>query len=157
MDRYARVLESWLGTRYMPGQLMKGVGVDCRYFLVGVMDEMYRIPADLPLPPRLDPWIAHHDRDAAVRATRAVMSRWPCSVMRGWTHDDLEPGDVVLIRRSTRTLLADPGHVMLVGVRPRELWHSDGTSDGVCRTGFGMHMRYAIRAWRGLRKDELWS
>jgi cell wall-associated NlpC family hydrolase len=147
-----RVLEEWRWTPYSGGNAVKGEGVDCRYLLVRVLDELYGMP-ERALPDRLHPHTATHDRRGAYISVGELVRRYPCRAIRHPALDDLEPGDVVVTRRhGEQTPRAHPAHCLIVGPRRGELWHAD-SHVGVCTTSWGVWERDVIRGWRMLEKE----
>lgn len=137
--RFGESLESWRGTPYMAGSRCKGRlgGVDCVRLVTGVLDELYgfeRVAPDL-----LPQDAAMHDRDGAFRVMRALRRLYAPN--RIVTDFSIEPGDMVV----TGDLGAGPGHGMIVGHRPNEVWEATGS--GVHRTGAGM-LRAVHRVYR---------
>ena len=128
MRRLGEILERWEGTPYRVGQSVAGVGVDCDHLVCAVLDELYE--QELPPLPRLAPNTAIHSKTSALRAMHHILPRYPAR--RRVRDSVLEPGDVLI----TGPQGGGPGHAMLVGHRPNELWHC--TRPMVCRTGFGL-------------------
>lgn len=113
MTRYERVLESWLGTPYMPGQARKGAGVDCIGFVFAVLDEMLgvktkfiRMPADACVH-------APHLTEQHAETLRACYATDEVEV------SNIRPGDVVVSGPEK----GGPGHVLIVGT-DGFLWHA---------------------------------
>lgn len=135
--RLQRILEAWEGTPYVPGQQMKGAGVDCVRFVCAVLDELYGFSRskieDLPGD------IALHSRGTAVAAMKLIMSIYEPNM----SIDDgsLEPGDILVVAPPA----GGPGHAMIVGGRENELWHS--TQHRVQMTGIGF-ITAAYHGWR---------
>jgi cell wall-associated NlpC family hydrolase len=113
-----RVLRSWLGTPWRAGQCGRGQGVDCRYFIVAVLDELCRI--ETPRPPRLpqDSGVNGHDR--AWQAIRELAERYQCRTLAAG--EAPEPGDVLILRRASQHADALQ-HGMIFGPRG-EVWHA---------------------------------
>ncbi len=135
--RLQRILESWEGTPYFPGQQMKGAGVDCVRFVCAVLDELYgykrvEIP-DLPGD------IAMHARDTAIAAMRYVMKLYEPNVPV--LDGILEPGDILVVAPPN----GGPGHAMIVGAQQNELWHS--TDRRVQMTGIGF-LQEKTHGWK---------
>jgi hypothetical protein len=130
------------------GQQLRGVGADCARFVDAVLAELYGL--DLPDLPLLDPDLCLHRPRDAVLAARAMAARYPNRVVRGPAAWPPRPGDVVLYRRGRA-----PGHVLIAGARPAELWHCD-LGVGVVRTGLGNVNGFVMRVWQMLEKDR-WS
>ncbi len=118
-EKLDAVLRSWQGTPFSSGQCCRGRAVDCRYFVVGVLDELHGTTA--PLPRRMPPDTATHNRPGAVAALREMIDRWPSKNL-DVKRDALEPGDVVIVRppRSHRDTLK---HAMIVGLNGT-VWHA---------------------------------
>lgn len=127
MQRLQGILDSWLGTRYMAGASRRGSATDCVRFVVGVLDELYRISG--PAVHRRPPNLSLGSSRKAYETVRMLRHRYPSRVLRG--NVSLEPGDAVVTRVGK-----GPGHVLLVGPRPNTLWHAIQGS-GVCETGLG--------------------
>lgn len=147
-DRINRVLESWAGTPYRPYTRIKGRGADCREFVVGVLDELYRRAE----PTKLDlvaQDLSTHQPNLAFRFYRAMLKHFPHERPPVSPAGEIliESGDV-LIHRVGR----GPGHVALVGVRPYELWHASFTAGRVCPIGLGGAPEI-VDAWRPIHKE----
>lgn len=119
------VLKSWESTPYMPGQDVKGVGVDCIRFVVKVMDELNgtttevrTLPGDVCVHA---PGIAQAGLDRLV-GQFGLLPAGP----------QIEPGDLLV----TGPEGGGPGHVKIVGDRKNVLWHT--SAHGVCQVGIGM-------------------
>lgn len=135
--RLERILDSWEGTPYVPGQQMKGAGVDCVRFVCAVLDELYGF-ARVPLP-ELPGDISLHARETAIAAMRFIMKIYEPNeqVMDG----HLEPGDILVVAPPN----GGPGHAMIVGARENEVWHS--TDRRVQMTGIGT-LDNGMNGWR---------
>jgi cell wall-associated NlpC family hydrolase len=137
------VLQSWRGTRWQAGQCCRGRVVDCRYFVIAVLDELCGI--DKPLPARMPVYSPTHDRKAAFAMLREIRQRYPCKSVRG----EPEPGDVVIVRprhSHHRTLQ----HIMIMGAGGRA-WHSS-QGNGVGCTSL---VAFAVaRVFRMFGKEE---
>jgi cell wall-associated NlpC family hydrolase len=130
-----RVLRSWAGTPWRAGQCCKGShgGVDCFFFLVGVLDELHGITA--PRPPRLPQDTSINNRPLATAALKRGLARYPCTTLS--EEAILQPGDVAIVRKPSvhpDTLQ----HGMIVGA-DRQLWHS--CTQGVCFTSMAGWVR----------------
>lgn len=141
-----RVLQSWAHphTPWMAGQQLKGVGVDCVRFVVGVMDELHGV--NLPAIPRLPQDMSLHDRAGAMRVARAIEERYPHLVVGDGR---LEPGDV-LVRKIGAG--GGPGHVMIMGVRPGEVWHAT-SGVGVVRASMAFPTDSLLHVWRPTERE----
>lgn len=119
--RLAAILASWNGTPYMAGQQCRGVGVDCVRFVCAVLDELYR---QEPVPIETLPSdAALHARESAIGAMKKIRDCYmPNDAIEDGT---MEPGDILV----TGPANGGPGHAMIVGTRPNQLWHAAG--DGV--------------------------
>lgn len=114
--RIREVLESWRGTRYCPGQQQKGVAVDCVRFATGVVDELYggeRAPIET-----LPPDAALHSKRSAVAAMRRIRRLY--EPLTRVVHGQLQPMDLVV----TGERSGGPGHLLMVGWRPRTMWET---------------------------------
>lgn len=140
-----RVLVSWQGTPYRPGQAMRGRGVDCVHFIDEVLLELAGRPPVEPLP-RLPAAMSLHDRRGATRAVHSMARRHTIDVLRGARPT---AGDVLIYKRG-----AAPGHVLIVGPDERTAWHAD-EEVGVCFTSVVTVMKSVMRAYRP-RYKEAW-
>jgi hypothetical protein len=121
-----RVLRSWEDTPYGEQQQLKGVAVNCVLFVSGVSDEMRGTITPIRT---LPPDHCLHDRDG----TTAAMHQLAIACNAKLSHSkEIEPGDVLVVG----PIGGGPGHAMIVGVRPGEIWHA--TKSGVTRTGLGI-------------------
>lgn len=114
--RIRDVLESWRGTRYCPGQQQKQVAVDCVRFATGVVDELYggeRAPIET-----LPPDAALHSRKSAIAAMRRIRRLY--EPLARVVDARLQPMDLVV----TGPRSGGPGHLLVVGWRPRTLWEA---------------------------------
>lgn len=143
-----RVLLSWQGTPWMAGQCCRGRGVDCVRFVVAVLDELHHYEGDAV--PRLPQDMSLHDRAGAMRVVKLIERRWPNRILA--VGEAIEPGDVVVIRTSAA---GGPGHVLIAGVKPAELWHATSMV-GVVRTSLavaGPGAEKVVRIWRTLGRE----
>lgn len=120
------VLRSWEGTKYLPGQRCKGVGVDCVRFVCGVLDDLFgERRSDGPKWPQD---AAVHNREGAFQVMSQFLRIYaPIQRVRGC---EVQPGDLL----ACGTANGGPGHAMLVGTRPGMLWHA--THPRVCYAGY---------------------
>jgi len=143
-------LERWRGTPWVAGQQLRGPrgGVDCVRFVVGVLDELFRL--DLPNIPRLPQDMSLHDREGAMRVARAIEERYPHTLIESVF--EIEPGDVIVLRTGAG---AGPGHVLIAGSNPKQLWHASERV-GVTTTSLAMFgPRFqVVRIWRPEGKDK---
>lgn len=110
-------LESWEGTPYAEGQQCKGAGADCVRFACAIMDVIFGQKNDPRTLPHDAAW---HSRASSVAALKQIMSLYRnVETVQG---NELEPGDIVV----TGPRNGGPGHAMIVGGRPNELWHCSG-------------------------------
>lgn len=126
-QRLNSVLRSWLGTPWCKGQCVRGIGIDCFYFVTAVLDELHGITAELP--PRLPMDTAQNNRPLALATVRAFTNRYPCEVLRDVP---IESGDMLIGRRG-QSHDETFQHAMIVGPEPvPQLWHCPGPGHGVC-------------------------
>ena len=125
--RLESILKEWDGTPHSHGQCVKGVAVDCVRFVSAVIDEMFRTKHDLTV---LPPDAAIHDRAGAMKLMRHWLTWFPHVRVIDMS---IEPGDVVICSYPN----GGPGHAMVAGTRPGELWHAE--ANRVCRTGYGFY------------------
>lgn len=135
----------------MPGNCVLGLGVDCRYFVMGVLDELYNVRD--PMPARLPPETATFNLPLAMDSVHQIADRYPCIIRR---KGDVEPGDVIVSRRlGEKTVLSTPAHVMVYtggGV----CWHATKQAGGVIATGLGAWIDGRVRIYRPQSTDG-WS
>ena len=144
-----RVLRSWLGTPYIIGQRLRGVGADCVQLVVGILDQLERrvVPSIVP---RL-PWnCAIHSVRAAFSTVRAIRTAFPSFVVRD---DVVEPGDILIPRPTTNNRSAPrPGHVLIVSPRKNIALHTT-CETAACWTS--IHNLEILRTYRP-RNKHLW-
>lgn len=129
-DRLDDTLSSWEGTPRMAGQRSKGVGTDCAGFIAGVMEELVEYSMDdVPLDS------AFQTGCTAQVAFKAYLKAFPADVLD--FNGEAEPGDVVLVGRSSRGL----EHAMFVG--NKYLWHCG--NQGVSKTGLTLQGRMVVK------------
>jgi hypothetical protein len=128
------VLESWVGTPYMDGQNVKGVGCDCVRFVTGAIDELFGREL-IPIP-KLPSDACLHDREASMRVMRIILEKYQPleDVLEEGT---LEPGDIIVNGPPT----GGPGHAMFAGVQPNTLYQA--TRQGVFRCGMQLSIQYS--------------
>lgn len=122
--RLDAVLRSWKGTPYMAGQRSRGVGADCKEFIVGVLDDCYGKHKPLrTATTALTPDAGMHDVRLGMGEVRAIMAQYPeAKVVRDGT---IQPGDVLLVKSSNLAGAAGrPGHGMIAGAVPWTAWHA---------------------------------
>lgn len=125
--RLNSVLQAWKGTPYREGDMCRGAGVDCLRFGLAIMDEMYGTPTRAI--PRVAQDASLHD-EAQVRAAVREMVRVYGPLVEVAEGAPVMPGDLVV----TGPEGGGPGHLMVVGPDPNELWHST-RGIGVVMTG----------------------
>lgn len=138
--RLDSVLRSWQYTPWAPGQCCRGRGVDCRFFIMAVLDELFGITE--PLPPRLPQDTGINNRIIALNSIRQITGRYPCRPM---DREPPEAGDILIVRRPNSAGDAMP-HGMIVGVgNPLPIWHSS-SGMGVCYSSLaGWAIAHAFR------------
>jgi hypothetical protein len=134
--RISAVLDGWVGTRYQPGQQLKGIAADCLGFVGGVLDELFYRPQTLR--ENLPQDTAFHARESAMDAMwKLLMMYSPVTkVERAGPRWLIEPGDVIV----TGPEHGGPGHALIVGGRPSELWHANNRR--VQKGGLGLMERH---------------
>lgn len=112
--RLMRVLESWIGTRYIAGQCARRAGTDCVQLVAGVLDDLHGVT---PRPvPRNGANAAANDVRAGFATIRAIRERYPSAVVRDRI---IEPGDVIVTRPEPQAgARNNPGHTMIAGAQP---------------------------------------
>ena len=114
--RLDSVLHVWKGTPYHENVQTPQAGVDCVRFVCAVADTMsHRDP--LPIP-RVPADQSFHCRESSMAALRLLMRRYGARRVEDGT---LEPGDALI----TGPLNGGPGHVILAGTKPTEMWQSN--------------------------------
>lgn len=126
MARLEREFLRWEGTPYKENCQRPGAGVDCVRFVCAIADAMTcRDPLDIPSIPSDK---SLHDQAGAHAALRFLMRRYNAKMI---DHEGIEPGDVLV----TGPKDGGPGHAILVGNRPNQMWQS--TRPHVHYTGVG--------------------
>ena len=144
--RLDAVLRTWLHTPFAAGQCCRGRGADCRFFAVGVLDELYGVT--IPKPRRLPLDVGWNNLPGRLAALREFTGRYPCRPLH-LSREQPEPGDVLIVSRPGR----DPDrahHAAIVGVgEPVPLWHA-----GMAGVSFTSLAAYrCTRGFRMLEKD----
>lgn len=146
--RMRAILQSWEGTPYRLHSNNRVLGVDCVNFVCLVLDELFR-RLESSQPPKIAGDLAMHDPEKARAGMRELLERYtPWVTVEA---SQIEPGDVFV----TGTKKGGPGHAMIAGPSPHELWHVDGKQ--VCRTGcsFPVGGVYVLhRVFRSTRKHQ---
>lgn len=140
----------WYRTPYMAGNRVRGVGTDCREFIVALLDEMFRRPEPTTIT-RVSPDSGIHTNRLAAQALKEMLRAFPASIIHT---QDVEPGDIVV----SKGLCCQPTrlkHAMIVATRPGVFWHCNNFnhSSGVnCipSTGVGE----IVRIYRPHDKDQ---
>lgn len=157
LDDYSAKLAEWEGTPYRDTTMRCGVGVDCVRFVVAIADWLHGFDTEaLPPPPVLPRQTSLHNASLAWSVVRWLRERYkPNQTI--WKPDDssfpfpeLRPGDILCVKTEIH-----PGHAMIAGPRPNELWHSynslprGGVSN--CALSWCFHQKHALlRVWRPL-------
>ncbi len=115
-ERLQEILLSWEGTPYMSGAQLKGIGVDCVRFVAGVLDELKGTKTDIISLP-LDTCM--QDPERAVNGMVMLLRSFDLTTSEDFSY--VHPGDIVIT--GTR---GAPGHAMIAGSVPNQLWHADG-------------------------------
>lgn len=138
-DRIERLLQTWERTPYLPGQNVRGRGVDCVHFVTSIYDELIgtnfrhaKLPQDASL----------HDKKIAEATLRRFFKMYPCFEVKGTT---IQPGDIVICGPVGAN--AGPGHGMIAGTKL--LWHVD--SRCVCKAGLAV-MQQGTLAFKQIRR-----
>jgi len=115
--RLGQILASWEGTRYVPGQRCRQVGVDCVRFVSAVLDELYHRPVATECP-ELPQDISMHNRRGALGGLRSFLRSYPEHerVFDGW----VEPGDIIV----SGPPQGGPGHAIIVGPMENTVWQA---------------------------------
>ena len=150
--RLDAVLKSWLRTPYAAGSRVRGMGVDCKELIPGVLDEMYRKEPSTTR--RLAPDSGMRDIRLGLSEIRLLMRQYPdVTIVRDGT---VQPGDVIVTRSSNFLGATNhPGHAMIAGVRPGEAYHAHPRS-GVVKTSIAAAGKPVVRIYRTGKKGT-WS
>lgn len=149
--RLRQVLDSWLNTKYKPGQRAKRIAVDCTQFGAAVLDELFRATKPTFVP-RFDGTIALHNMRKAYPTMKAIRRmHFGMDIVR---NNIVMPGDF-LVTRAEHQAEAAPiqAHVMIAGPDPNTAYHAIPHA-GVCKTTLAA-TRGIVRIYRPRRKD-LW-
>jgi len=146
-EQLERILRSWRvpPTRYIDGQCLKGVGVDCVRFVDAVLQELYGWKLK-PLP-LLPPDTSAHSAKAVMRIGLLIARRFPNTEFKPPFLDHLESGDIVVAAWGNRE---NEGHVFIIGPNNKP-WHAIQES-GVTPTHFSHHWNL-MRMWRPNDKE----
>lgn len=117
-DRVTLVLESWRGTPYLPGNKVKGMGVDCVQLVAGALGEL--CGRDVVIP-RLPVDCAMHDDRMTQATLRKLLKAFPHVKLPVHT---VMPGDVVLTYMGKPRGDNPPTHCMIVGGVPNTVYHA---------------------------------
>lgn len=134
-------LESWVGTPFVAGQRLKGVGVDCVRFVAAVLDEMFRetrIPLD-----RLPQDLSMHNPAGARAALRLFKKAYAPTV--DIADNVVEVGDVIIVG------VRGPAHAIFCGSKQSYLYEAG--SRRVIRTGLST-LRHPVRVFATIRPVE---
>lgn len=119
LQEYEDYLQSWQGVPYRDGGMSRQ-GVDCLRFVVLVGDWLHGWDSSqMDKPPTLSKQTALHDGEMTLRVVRWTRQRYPNELIRVDEHYETRPGDVVVCRNQV-----NPGHGLIAGSRPNELWHA---------------------------------
>ena len=134
LSKLRKELLSWEGTPYRENTCVKGMGVDCVRFVCAVLDHMQNGGnTDLPFLPQD---ASLHSPTSAKAAMRLIKSLYgPNYAVKDYT---LEPGDVIVAGPEG----GGPGHALIVGDQPNQIWHSTGRR--VHRTGMSFYKTTAF-------------
>ena len=144
-ERLQEEINRWKGTPYQSNGTECQRGVDCRYFVLRVLDAMHGITD--PLPQRKAPHLSFDDTPAIMSAVNEIRSRYPNERI---DVADVETGDIIIFRRrrsagESRT----PAHVgIVVG---KVIWHAENKT-GVCMSSLAFNRKNAVMAWRPTEK-----
>ena len=130
--RLESVISSWVGTPYLSGNRVKGMGVDCVQLVAGILDEFLEREDRTPVP-RLPPDTGTHSTETAYRTVRALVTAYGGKEVEDGS---LQPGDVVVARNSpgSRRGADNMGHCAVVTSIPSCCVHASHQA-GVVRTG----------------------
>ena len=127
-----RELLRWLGTPYMAGQRVRGIGVDCVQLIAGIFDNLFRRPSPTPVP-RLRADAAIHCPDKGFATVKALLTAFPCDDVDA--EKIIEPGDVLVVRASfDQNGPANLGHCLIAGTETHTAIHAI-LPNGVCMAG----------------------
>ncbi len=138
-QRLECLLQTWKGTRYLPGQCMKRKGVDCVHFLIAVYDELSgtkhrfeKLPQD----------VSFHNKAKAEAGFKQLLRLFPSDKIEG---DIVQPGDLIVCGPIGKN--GGPGHGMIVGAD--RLWHVGKSC--VCNAGLAV-MQQGTAAFKQIRR-----
>lgn len=120
--RVAKVLSGWENTPYSEGQRAKRMGADCVQLVVGVLDDLFRMPEKTRIP-RVSFDSALHKDSASFPALKALRGGW----FGSFQVDDgtVEPGDLVVTKGERHPNAPNrQAHVMIAGSEPWTALHT---------------------------------
>lgn len=148
--RLQQVLNRWVGTPYLRGQRVRGMGVDCVQLIAGVLDDLYRSTHPATIPRLWGDAGVHSERGFAV--IHALRRAYPSFVVRDGS---IEPGDGVVVRTLPNTHgPRRPGHALIAGIKPGSFLHA-ASDTGVCWTSL-QNLSPFVRVYRFYHK-ETWA
>jgi cell wall-associated NlpC family hydrolase len=124
MSPLLRELKLWEGTKYAPGQRVRGVAADCIGFASGVLDALYGTKTPLV---KSEGW----------KMVRDLRQAWPC---REASLAEVGPGDILVCGG-----VPEHFHIYIIE-NDQKYWHC-GTA-GVCYRGYPGQLRVAFLMYR---------
>ncbi len=131
--RIEKACRRWQHTRYMAGQQVPDMGVDCVRLVCGIMDELYGVKHEIP---RGIQDQSLHDPEGAQTVTDLLCEYYPDHTSLDNGDRCVEPGDVIV----TGHAQGGPGHAILVGAQKNTLWQA--MRKQVRMGGFGLLEHY---------------
>lgn len=147
LDSHCREIENfieeellgWKGTSYVPGQCIRGRGVDCVHFVAAIYDVLTTQLHQVEILPQD---AAFHNKSLVEASFRELLRMYPSNPVKG---DVAQPGDIIICGPIGKN--GGPGHGMVVG--KDILWHVD--SKCVCKAGLAV-MQQGAYAFRQIRR-----
>lgn len=135
-DELITEVRSWLGTKWVHGQSVKGAGVDCIHFPMQVYKNLGVLPEDYKMPTYARDWAMHNKTSLIERGLEELCDRLP-------TIDDAEIGDIVVFKTGMTT-----GHAGIY-IGDGRVIHSEIRNgvreDNLSRFGNDVHSVWRVR------------
>lgn len=132
--RWALIMDSWEGTKYVPGACVKGSGVDCGRWVISCACELRG--RSMPALPEIPHDAAFHSPEVAHEARRTILKLMQPVVEI--FHDLLQPADIIVVGPQG----GGPGHTYYVGPQRHQLWHASPPRVDV--TGWAIPAEYTL-------------
>ena len=127
------IAKSWIGTRWVHGQSLKGVGADCIQFIISVAKESGQIPEEYKSIRYSQDWALHNSRSILLEEIQKLCIQ--ISI------EDIQVGDILIFNYGKCASHAG------IYIGDRKMIHSKIRS-GVIESGISRYMPRFNSAWR---------